>query len=107
MIFEIRGNKTMNLLDKIKSWSTTDRVAYICDQSQLSYCELEEKSNKLATWIHYNLNNDQSPIIVYGHMEPEMIIAFLACVKTGHPYIPVDKSVPLYKGLKYYTYSSL
>lgn len=38
--------------------------------------------------------DDRSPIMVYGHMQPEMIVNFLGCVKAGHAYIPVDLSIP-------------
>ena len=37
----------------------------------------------------------KSPIMVYGHKDPLMIACFLACLKSGHPYVPVDEfSVP-------------
>ena len=36
-----------------------------------------------------------SPIMVYGHMEPEMLVTFLGSVKSGHAYIPIDTSIPL------------
>ncbi len=34
------------------------------------------------------------PIAVIGHKEPEMLIAFLAAVKSGRPYVPIDSSHP-------------
>lgn len=40
------------------------------------------------------LGKRKSPILVYGHMEPHMIVSFLGSVKAGHPYIPVDLSIP-------------
>lgn len=36
----------------------------------------------------------QQPIVVYGHMSPLQIAAFLGAVKAGHPYVPVDSSTP-------------
>lgn len=86
----------MEILECIRSWAETDpdRVAYLSGQSALTYGELEEQSDRLAHWISRTLDNDQSPIIVYGHMEPGMIVSFLACAKSGHAYIPIDLSVP-------------
>src|SRR4030095_12155688 len=38
--------------------------------------------------------DDRSPIAVLGHREPEMLIAFLGAVKSGRPYVPIDKALP-------------
>ena len=38
--------------------------------------------------------SDQSPVIVYGHKHPMMLVAFLACVKSGRAYVPIDINVP-------------
>ena len=38
--------------------------------------------------------DDSTPVIVHGHKHPLMLVAFLACVKSGHPYVPVDSSTP-------------
>lgn len=40
------------------------------------------------------LPDDRSPIAVRGHKEPELLIAFLGAVKSRHPYIPLDASIP-------------
>jgi D-alanine--poly(phosphoribitol) ligase subunit 1 len=40
------------------------------------------------------LPDDQSPVLVKGHKDPEMLIGFLGAVKSGHPYIPIDSSIP-------------
>lgn len=45
-------------------------------------------------YLKYSIPQDKSPIVVYGHKNPYMIVAFLACVKAGHPYCPVDISNP-------------
>lgn len=35
------------------------------------------------------------PVMVYGHKSPRMIECFHACLKSGHPYVPIDcYSVP-------------
>src|SRR4029434_1175055 len=40
------------------------------------------------------MGDNRSPIAVIGHKEPEMLIAFLAAVKSGRPYVPIDSSLP-------------
>lgn len=90
------GGWGMFILEHIRKWAENDpaRLAYRSGQACLTYSELEEQANRLASWISQTIGEDQSPVVVYGHMEPEIIVAFLACVKAGHPYIPIDISVP-------------
>lgn len=86
----------MNIIESIDKWAktNTDKIAFQWRNEQLTYGDLYERSNCLASWILNNLKDDHSPVIVYGHMQSEMIISFLAAVKAGHPYIPVDISTP-------------
>ncbi|MGX6962061.1 D-alanine--poly(phosphoribitol) ligase subunit DltA [Vagococcus xieshaowenii] len=58
-----------------------------------TYQALEEQSNALAHYFIEHLPNKQ-PILVKGGLNKEMIITFLACLKSGHPYVPVDTHTP-------------
>ncbi len=89
----------MNLFEKIDQWSTLapDRLAHISGVDKLSYQRLIEDSDSLAAYLAASLADDQSPVAVVGYKEPEMIIAFLAAVKAGHPYIPIDTSLPSHR----------
>jgi len=86
----------MNVIKNIRKYAeeNPDRIAYKIDNEILTYKELEEKSNKLAYEIQVNADKDKTPIIVYGHKNKYMLIAFLACVKSGRAYCPIDISVP-------------
>ena len=44
--------------------------------------------------LSVSLPDDHSPLAVIGHKEPEIVVAFLAAAKSGHPYIPIDTSLP-------------
>ena len=70
------------------------------EEEKLTYGELWSQSERLAARIQSEALTDASPIIVYGHMKPVMAVSFLACVKAGHPYIPVDVSIPADRILK-------
>lgn len=84
----------MQLIDKIDSFSSyKDRAAYIYREETLYYRDLKEKSDALANYIISSFENDKIPIIVFGHKQSMMLICFIACVKSGHPYIPVDSSM--------------
>lgn len=50
--------------------------------STLTWQELKEKSDKLAYYLNKSLTS-KTPVIVYGHKDPYMLVCFLACVKSG------------------------
>ena len=86
----------MHLLDRIDHWGRTkpDRLAHRSNDRTLTYGELLEKSDALAAWLQQELGDNRNPVAVHGHKEPEMLIAFLAAVKSGRPYVPIDLSIP-------------
>ena len=71
-----------------------DKAALRYRDTALTYRELREKSDALASYIIDMLGRDKTPVVVYGHKQNEMIICILACTKSGHPYIPIDTSFP-------------
>lgn len=86
----------MHLLETIDSWSQShpERIAHISGEVTLTYQQLTSQSNKLAHSLLNQLPNDHSPIAILGHKQAEMLVGFLGCVKAGHPYIPLDSSLP-------------
>ncbi len=86
----------MNILETIRNWSriTPRQPAQVGSGSFLSYSELENKSDALAAHLVVTLPDDHSPVLVKGHKEPEMLVGFLGAVKSGHPYIPINSSIP-------------
>ena len=86
----------MDLIERIDQWSreTPERIAHISGKQTLTYAELTRRSNTLAESLSKQLPDDHSPIAIQGHKKPEMLIAFLGAVKSGHPYIPLDSSLP-------------
>ncbi|QQZ08639.1 D-alanine--poly(phosphoribitol) ligase subunit DltA [Heyndrickxia vini] len=86
----------MELLKSIQQVSIEypERTAFINREVSITYRDLWEQSSNLARYIEEYSNQSKSPIIVFGHMAPEMIVSFLGSVKAGHPYIPVDQSIP-------------
>jgi D-alanine--poly(phosphoribitol) ligase subunit 1 len=85
-----------HLLDRIAHWvhTTPDRPAHISGDRSITYAELGARSDALAAWLQSELGEDRSPVAIRGHKEPEMLIAFLAAVKSGRPYVPIDSSIP-------------
>src|SRR4051794_28175965 len=86
----------MHLLDRIDQWArlAPDRTAHSSGNTILTWRELIERANAFAAWLDCELGENRAPIVVRGHKEPEMLVAFLGTVKSGRPYVPIDVSIP-------------
>jgi D-alanine--poly(phosphoribitol) ligase subunit 1 len=69
-------------------------LAHVSPGGRLTYAELGRGSDAVAAFIQRTLPDDTSPVAVVGHKEPEMLLGFLGSVKAGHPYVPLDVSLP-------------
>jgi D-alanine--poly(phosphoribitol) ligase subunit 1 len=73
-----------------------EQTAFRNGEDAISYRILWERSDRLAVLIRNSCQLErQTPIVVYGHMGTDMPVSFLACVKAGYPYIPIDTSIPM------------
>ncbi len=88
---------TTDLLARIDHWARVapDRIAHSSANRTLTYAELIARSDALAASLVETLPRDHAPVAVIGHKEPEMLVALLGAVKAGHPYIPIDVSIPV------------
>jgi D-alanine--poly(phosphoribitol) ligase subunit 1 len=86
----------MNLIERIDRWGAVapEATAHISDDRILTYGELRGRSDSLACYLTESFGVDRRPIVVLGHREPEMLIAFLGAVKSGRPYVPLDTALP-------------
>jgi D-alanine--poly(phosphoribitol) ligase subunit 1 len=86
----------MNLIERIDHWAevSPEAIAHISGDRTLAYGELCRRSDALACYLTERFGDDRGPIVVLGHREPEMLIAFLGAVKSGRPYVPIDTALP-------------
>ena len=89
-----------DFLEKIKKHAAEqpDAVFYESvdsegDSKNLTWGELRSKAVKLASWMDANLKTE-TPVVIYGHKDPYMIVCFIASLLSGRGYCPVDISVP-------------
>lgn len=85
----------MDFCKLLNKYAKNNLVAHEYRESKMTYKELEQKSNALATYLIEGFGEDKTPIVVYGHKEHSMLICFYACIKAGHAYIPIDTTTPL------------
>ena len=71
-----------------------NRIAFTSRAGSLTYAQLWEKSGRLAGRIDAQMGVNRDPVIVYGHKDPMMLVCFLACVRSGRAYCPMDTSMP-------------
>src|ERR1700719_5155222 len=86
----------MDIIDSIDRTTRNlpEKVAHISDVRTLTYSELGKRSDALAAHFAERYPGDKSQVAIIGHKEPEMLIGFLAAVKSGRPYVPIDVSIP-------------
>ena len=84
----------MGIVERIDSWgeAVPERVAHESGPDRLTYGELRHRSDVVAH--HLSGLPRGLPVVVYGHKHPRMLVSFLGAVKSGHPYVPVDRSWP-------------
>jgi D-alanine--poly(phosphoribitol) ligase subunit 1 len=85
----------VEIIERIDHWgrTTPDHPAYTSGSRTLSYGELRCRSDALAAHLVESLP-EKAPVVVLGHKEPELIIAYLGIIKSGRAYVPVDTAVP-------------
>lgn len=72
-----------------------DKTALVFGGTELSYKELNEKSNQLANYLRLNnqINADDLIGVMLDRSE-KAIIAILGILKSGAAYVPIDSSYP-------------
>lgn len=86
----------MDFFTTIEEYARKNRnkIARIYRENVITFGDLVESSDAFATYLIKRFYGEKSPIVIYGHKQNEMLISFLACTKSGHPYIPVDITFP-------------
>ena len=74
----------MEIIERIDHWgrTTPDHPAYISGGRTLTYGELYRRSDALAAHLAASLP-EKAPVVVLGHKEPELLIAYLGVINRG------------------------
>lgn len=65
-----------------------DNVACVSDQEQITFGELDRRTDKLAV----ALAGEPTPVGLYLPRGPKITVAMLACLKAGRPFVPFSLS---------------
>ena len=66
-----------------------ERIAYDYLGQTNTYGDLKKRSDEWAHKITGLGLSAQSPVMIWGGQDFEMVASFLGCVKSGHAYIPI------------------
>ncbi len=91
---EYQSSKTFHQLFEAQVEKTPNAIALIFEDQQITYQELNQKSNQLA---HYLIEKGVKPEVIVGicvERSPLMIIGLLSILKAGGAYLPLDPNYP-------------
>jgi amino acid adenylation domain-containing protein len=88
------GSQRVHQLFMKRALETPDSIAIVSASGQFSYRELNECANQLAHYIHAVGGGAEMPIGVCLDRSPELVMAFLAALKAGCVYVPINPDLP-------------
>ncbi|MEU4298932.1 non-ribosomal peptide synthase/polyketide synthase [Kitasatospora aureofaciens] len=71
-----------------------DAVAVVAGGSELTYRELDLRSNRLARALVRQGVRPETPVAVLLERSAELVVAILAIIKAGGAYVPLDSRFP-------------
>ncbi|MEQ9485358.1 amino acid adenylation domain-containing protein [Coleofasciculus sp. F4-SAH-05] len=87
-------SSTLHDLFQRQAVNTPDAIAIAYKNQQLTYRELEQKSNQFAQYLQSLGVTTETLVGFYLERSPELIITILAILKAGGAYLPLDTSTP-------------
>jgi amino acid adenylation domain-containing protein len=72
-----------------------NKCAVVCNGKEITYFELDQKSNRVAVLLSELGAEAEDPILVHASRSIELIIAFIGILKAGCAYVPINPMDPL------------
>lgn len=91
---ELSEHKTVQELFSDRAIITPDKIAISFEDKEITYIELENRTNQLAIYLQRRGIRPDTIVGIYLHRSIDAIIAFLAVLKAGGAYLPLDTSYP-------------
>jgi amino acid adenylation domain-containing protein len=91
---EYPKNKTIHELFEEQVNKTPDNTAVVFENDQLTYMELNEKSNQMARILSDNGVMPDDIVGIMVERSLDMIVSILGVLKAGGAYLPIDPEYP-------------
>ncbi|MBL0743077.1 condensation domain-containing protein [Chryseolinea lacunae] len=72
-----------------------DKTAIALNDVRVTYCELDERSNKMAHWLIGRGVKKESAVAIYLDRSIEMVVAIMGILKAGGAYLPLNHEYPI------------
>ena len=92
--YEYARDKTIIDLFEEQVDLNPDRVAVVDGQRQLSYRELDERSNRLAHYLQKKGVKQESLVPICMSRSLDIVIGIIGILKAGGAYVPLDPAYP-------------
>ncbi|WP_148639250.1 non-ribosomal peptide synthetase, partial [Aquimarina longa] len=86
-------NNVINLFEK-QAHNTPDAIALVFGDQQLTYKQLDEKSNQLAHYLREKGVKEETLIGICIERSLEMMVGILSILKAGGAYVPIKPDYP-------------
>ncbi|CAF4582387.1 unnamed protein product, partial [Rotaria socialis] len=94
-VAELNTQTTLHQLFEVEAGKSSEKIAVIYQDVQLTYGELNEKANRLAHYLRSICDIQPDDLIALFLDKSElMIISILSVWKSGAAYVPIDPSYP-------------
>ncbi|WP_254710139.1 non-ribosomal peptide synthetase [Streptomyces lunaelactis] len=85
---------TVHELFEQQTARTPDAIAILCEDTELTYAELNARANQLAHHLMGRGIGVEDLVTVCVDRGPDMIVALLGVMKAGAAYVPLDPDYP-------------
>src|SRR5579871_6805934 len=89
--------QTIHQVIEERAARTPDAVAVVMGDQRMTYRELNDRANQLARYLRQHGVTPDSLVAVCFERSLEMVMSFLAVLKAGGAYLPIDSSYPAEK----------
>ncbi|WP_144028931.1 non-ribosomal peptide synthetase, partial [Paenibacillus tyrfis] len=86
--------RTLHELFEQQAEQTADRVAVVFEDKQLTYCELNERANRLARTLRAEGVQPDQLVGIMVERSLDMIVGIFGILKAGGAYVPIDPDYP-------------
>ncbi|MGW3962968.1 non-ribosomal peptide synthetase [Amycolatopsis sp. NPDC005003] len=70
------------------------RVAVRAPGLELTYAQLLDEAHGMAATIQRHVPRPETPVGILARRSPQLVVAMLATLLAGHPYLPLDPEYP-------------